>query len=263
MGLFNGMGRVGWTGFGALLVTVCATGCGGGDDKPSGGSADFSALQKKYSSPSGTLSAGDKDAIIAGLNKQSDASGSGITPLGARVPGVVGSGKGPHVLDDAPFTCGTPAQGSTSINCPCTGGGSVAISGSATQDGSSVQSSESFNNCKFTEASTSVVVNGSMTYAMISSPPPAMTIVKENFTETVTPPGETIKLDLDYAEIGDMISYSVDVADGNVLLSVTGAWDSTTDTGSFTVTTKDGTSTCTLSNGAGSCTGPGGSVTFS
>ncbi|MEP7053225.1 MAG: hypothetical protein ABJB12_22875, partial [Pseudomonadota bacterium] len=99
--------------------------------------------------------------------------------------------------------------------------------------------------------------------AIITNPPPQMTIIKENLTETITPPGETIKIDLDYAEIGGMVSYSVDVADGNVLLSATGSWNSTTDTGTFTVTTKDGTSTCTLTNGAGTCTGSGGSVTFS
>ncbi|MEO8901521.1 MAG: hypothetical protein ABI488_07340 [Polyangiaceae bacterium] len=261
MSLFNGTRSVGWTAFGALLVALSATACGGGDDKPSG-SADFGALQKKYASPSGTLSASDKDAIIKGLDQQSDASASGIAPAGARV-GIGGAGKGPHVLDTAPFTCGTPAQGQTSVSCACTGGGTVGISGSASQDGSNVQTSESFNNCKFDEAGSSAVINGSFTSAEISSPPPAMTIIKEAFTETITPPGETIKIDLDYAEIGGMVSYSVDVADGNVVLSAAGNWDSTTDSGSFTVTTKDGTYSCSLTNGAGDCTGSGGSVTFS
>ncbi|MEO7032771.1 MAG: hypothetical protein ABI548_02985 [Polyangiaceae bacterium] len=261
MSLFNGTRGVGWTGVGALLVALSATACGSGDDKPSGGSADFGALQKKYANPSGTLSASDKDAIIKGLDQQSDASSSGIAPLGAHV-GIGGAGKGAHVLDTAPFTCGSSTQGA-SVSCTCNSGGTVAISGSASQDGSSVQESESFNNCKFDEAGSSVVVNGSMTYAEITSPPPAMTIIKESFTETITPPGDTIKLDLDYAEIGGMLSYSVDVADGNVLLSASGNWDSTTDSGSFTVTTKDGTYSCSLTNGAGDCTGSGGSVSFS
>ncbi len=260
MRLFNGGVGVVWSGLGAALIALSAAGCGGDDDKPSGGSsADFGALHEEYAHPSGTLSKDDKDAIIAGLDEQGRA--SEVKPNSAMVGGA--TAPGPHVLQSLPYTCGAAAGGSTTLNCPCTGSGKVEISTSANQDGSSIQFSENFDDCKYTESGSTVVLDGSIDYAQINSPPPVMTIYKEHLTETVTPPGDTVSIDLNYAVINGETSYSVKVGDGNVLIQASGSWNSTTKSGTFTVVTKDGSTSCTLTNGEGSCTGAGGSVDFS
>src|SRR3954467_13703999 len=129
MGLFNGSGRMGWTAFGALLVAVAATGCGG-DDKPSGGSADFGALQKTYASPSGTLHAEDKAALLKALDEES--TGAGFGALSA-MPGVPG---GKKTLGTEPIACG--AATSSGVVCTCEGGGNMTETFAASQGGKSV-----------------------------------------------------------------------------------------------------------------------------
>ncbi len=259
MHLFNG-GMGVWSGLGVALIALGATGCGGGDDKPSGGpSADFSGLHEAYLHPSGTLSKGDKKAIIAGLDGQN--ASSSVQVMSAKLGGS--RGPGAHVLDDAPFACGTPSGGSTTQTCACNGGGTVKIGGSANQDGSGAQSSLTYDDCKYSSGTSSVIVDGTLEYAEISNPPPLMIIYKEHLTETVTPPGDKVSIDLSYALVNGVATYSVDVGDGNVLIQANGSWDSTTKSGSFTVITKDGSTSCKLTNGEGSCTGAGGSVEFS
>jgi hypothetical protein len=261
MGLFNGRVGMGLSGFGGVLIALCATGCGGGDDKPSGSSADFSALQKQYTSPSGTLHATDKAAIIAGLDNANASESSGVGILSARMGGTTAP-PGSHVLAGEPISCPTTGN-SSNINCTCAGGGSVGVSASASQGSSNVSATESYNSCKITEGTTTAEIDGTVKFAIITDPPPMMEIFSGKLTETVTPPGETVTIDMEYALVNGVASYNVQVGDGNVLIQATGTWDSTTDSGSFTVVTKDGTTTCTLTNGAGSCTGAGGSVTFS
>ena len=256
MGLFNGLGNVGWAGFGALLVAVCATGCGGGDDKPSGGSADFGALQKQYSSPTGTLHAEDKSALLKALDNQSAASGLGGL---SAMPGTPG---GQKTLGASPITCGMAT--SSGVVCTCSGGGNLTETFSASQGSMNISGSAKYNACTLTEGTSTIKISGTLNFSDITTPPPALFIYNGTITETITPPGETVTVSINYAMTADgKTEYTVDVSDGNVVIAASGNWDSTTDSGTFTVTTKDGTSTCTLTNGAGSCTGPGGTVTFS
>jgi hypothetical protein len=252
MGLFNGTVGMVWSGFGGLLIAVCATGCGGGDSKPSG--PDFGALQKEYTSPSGTLQAGDKAAIIAALDSQSASGGVGVLSA----PRQNADGPGPHVLATTP-TCSAPtASGET---CTCPGGGSYAVSiGASSANGAT--GTVTYNACnESSDAATSITLSGSVSFD--ESINPMIFIYSGSIDETISPPPQTIHIDLNYALINDMMSFNVKVADGNVLVQESLDWDTTTKSGSFTVVTKDGTTMCTLTDGAGTCTGPGGSVSFS
>jgi hypothetical protein len=254
MGLFNGRVGTALSGFGGLLIAVCATGCGGGgDSKPSG--PDFSTLQKEYTHPSGTLAATDKDAIIAALDSQSASAGAGIL---SAPPGLSNAkGPGPHVLDTTP-TCGTPT--SSGETCTCPGGGSYAVSvGSSSSNGAT--GTVSYKMCNEGTAADAITLTGNVSFDESLSP--MIFIYSGSIDETLSSPPTTLHVDLNYALIGDMLSYNVTVGDGNVLVQASADWDTTTKTGSFTVVTKDGTTMCTLTNGAGSCTGAGGTVTFS
>jgi hypothetical protein len=257
MGLFNGRVGMGLYGFGGVLIALCATGCGGGDDKPSGSSPDFSALQKQYASPSGTLHASDKAAIIAALDSSSATKGA--SPLSAPPQFGSSDGPGPHVLGTGP-TCSTSSQNSICIACP--GGGTLTTNiGSGSAKGAS--GTEVYNQCNYGTTADSLLLNGKVDFVEIIDPPPVTLIYSGSIDESIASPPETLHVDLNYAFIGDMIAYNVKVSDGNVLIEGSANWDTTTQTGSFTVVTKDGTTSCTLTNGAGSCTGTGGTVTFS
>jgi hypothetical protein len=236
-----------------LLIAVCATGCGGGDSKPSG--PDFSALQKQYTMPSGTLAATDKDAIIAALDSQSASAGAGVL---SAPPGLSNSkGPGPHVLDTTPNCGAATAQGAS---CSCPGGGSYSISiGSSSSNGAS--GTIDYQMCNEGTAADGIALTGNVSFD--ESLDPMMFIYSGSIDETISSPPETLHIDLNYALINDMLSYNVTVGDGNVLIQASADWDTTTKSGSFTVVTKDGTTMCTLTNGAGSCTGAGGTVTFS
>lgn len=119
-----------------------------------------------------------------------------------------------------------------------------------------------YNACnESSDAATSITISGSVSFD--ESINPMISIFSGSLDETISPPPQTIHIELNYALVNGMMSFNVKVADGNVLVQESLDWDTTTKSGSFTVVTKDGTTMCTLTDGAGTCTGPGGSVTFS
>lgn len=240
-----------------IAVAGVVVGCGGGGS--SGPSVDFNALHAEYLSPSGALKASDLASVKSGMDKQSTASSiplemnaragirlQSLPSSGVRIQGGTGS-----------VSC---TGGGESETCSCPGGGSFSVDGASNQGGVE-EATIDYSSCIFTEAagtaSATSSISGNMSFADYTTSPPMM-IYSGTLQVTVTPPGTTDSIDLNYALVNGMMTYSIDVASGNVLVQETGSWDSSTDSGSFTLVDKNGTWNCTFTSGTGTCTGPNG-----
>ena len=120
-----------------------------------------------------------------------------------------------------------------------------------------VSATLSYNGCVETSGTVTESISGSISFAEYLTSP-EMIIYAGDLNATVTPPGTTTTIQLNYAIVGSTISYSVEVSNGNVLVSDSGNWNASTNTGSFTVVDHSGTWSCTFTNGTGSCSGPNG-----
>jgi len=242
-----------------IAMTAFVAGCGGGGS--SGPSVDFNALHAEYLSPTGSVKASDLPTVKSAMDKQSAASSIPATlsaRAGIRLQSVPGSG--------VRIQGGTGAVSCTgsgqSENCACPGGGSMSVNGVSDQGGVE-QATIDYSACIFSDTSTgasdTASISGNMSFADYTTSP-VMEIFSGTLQVTVTPPGTTESVDLNYALVNGMMTYSVDISGGNVLVQETGSWDASTDSGSFTLIDKSGTWNCTYTNGTGSCTGPGGTI---
>jgi hypothetical protein len=245
---------------GAIYALACggmltvAAGCGS-SSKSSGPSVDFAALRAKFTSPTGTLGAGDVPKVGDGLSSQQQ---SGSVPVAGQAYRA-----GLHIeapTPTAPWTCpnGGGGTNSSSETCTCSGGGSVSIAASE-QTSTTVEGTVDYNGCTYTEASTTISVNGSVSMD-IEQGPPLLFMYSGTIDEVVTPPGTHVHLNMEFADVGGKITYSVSLASGNVLVQSDGTWDSAMKSGTFTVIDKSTTWQCSLTNGSGTCTGSNGST---
>jgi hypothetical protein len=238
-----------------VALAAWAVGCGGGGGgSASGSSVDVNALRSEYTAPSGTLTRSNLSAVAMALSQ--DQKSAGIpTGFGAHADRAQAAGRGAaQGLSDTLHPQSGP--GSFTYNCP--GGGSLSEQGEGAGNGY-VTATIDYQNCVFTEGSISDTANGTITFAEWQGPP-LLLIYKGSLTVTVTPPGTTTTVYMNYALDNGNIAYSVQVSDGNVIVSVTGSWDATTDSGTFTATDKTGTWSCTFTNGSGTCTGTAGMI---
>jgi len=217
----------------SLAIVGCIWGCGSGSP-----STDFDALHALYTSPTGTLGSPADVKSATSQFSTSERQGGGL-PLGAQ--------------SLHPSTAGIRPQDVT-VNVSCPGGGSLneTIASSSSTGG---QASIDYSNCVYDSGSISDTINGTMSYAEYTSP--AMELFSGSLTVTATPPGTTETVNLNFALVDGVMTFSVSVADGTVLVSEDGSWDPTTDTGMLTITDRTATWTCTLDHGKGSCVSPG------
>jgi hypothetical protein len=224
-----------------LAVLGWAFGCGSSNSS-GGGSANFSALYTQYTAPTGKLAKTD----LGGVGKAftADQTQKSIPVGGASLaPGRLTS------------QGGLKAQGITETES-CTDGGNFAIDiGSIVVANSEEAATITYNSCSYSPGES---VSGTLSFAEWSSP-------KEVFiydgSLTVTDGSMTDTVNLDYALINGTISWSVDVASGNVLVSESGDWNIANDTGTLTITDSQGTWNCTWTTTQATCTGPGGTIT--
>lgn len=237
-----------------LAVAAFAAGCGSSGSGSSGPSADFAALHQEYASPSAHFQASDVKAVEKALAQQSQ-SASVPTTMSAK-------GSSLHIEGTGGTSC---TGGSGGVSCSCPGGGSFDETGVSDQGGV-VQATVDYDACvEITSTSDTVSISGTLSFADYAAAGASseMIIYSGTLTETVTPPGSTTTIDLDFALVNGVMTYAVDVSGGNVLVQASGSWDPSTDSGSFTVIDQSGTWQCQLTNGSGTCTGPGGSFSVS
>jgi hypothetical protein len=243
-----------------IVVTGFAAGCGGGGGS-GGPSVDFDALHAQYLSPTGSVKGADLSTVKGALDKQSTASSipvemnaragirlQAVPASGVRIQGGTGS-----------VAC---SGGGESESCTCPGGGSFSVSGASDQGGVE-EATVDYSSCIFSDSSSAGTatdsISGDISFADYTTSP-TMLIYSGTLQVTLTPPGTTESVDLNYALVNGMMTYSVDISSGNVLVQETGTWDSSTDSGSFTLVDKSGSWSCTFTNGTGTCTGPGGTI---
>jgi hypothetical protein len=236
-----------------IVMTALAVGCGGGGGGSGSTPVDFTALHAAYASPTGKLGAADVGAVATSLDKQSQTAGVPVT-MSAKV-GLQGLPGSSLRLQNGGANCG---ESGGDVSCTCPGGGSFAESGVSSQGGV-VQATIDYSSCVYDDSGSSnaVSISGSLSFADYSSSPPMM-IYSGTIDETVTPPGTTETIDMNFALLDGVITYDVSISSGNVLVQDSGSWDPSTDTGSFTVIDQSGSWSCQLTNGAGTCTGSGG-----
>jgi hypothetical protein len=243
----------------ALVAAGVAWGCGGGGSsgEPGGGpgsgpSTDFAALHSEYASPTGHFQAGDFAAVAGALAQNQQTSG---VPVAASAKVNLGDpGSGTTIQNNPTVTC-APSGGAVVCNCPVSGTITETV---ASNSGGGGVATLTYTSCVFSSSSSgSVSLDGTLSFENFTTPPP-MTIYSGSLSETVTPPGTVTTINLNYALINGVISYTVTVASGTVLVSDTGSWNPSTKSGSFTVSDSSATWNCSLTNGSGTCTGPGG-----
>lgn len=246
---------------GAVIVASlwgCGGGSGGGQGS-NGPNVDFGALHQQYAAPSGHLQSSDMPDVMKALSSDQVASAVPVTQSVEHLHlGNVGSGV---TIQNLPPQC-SGTQGN--VSCACPGGGSFSETGGSSGAGGT-EASLDFSSCVFTDTSSSTTyeVNGTLSFDDVTSPPPAMLIYSGSFTETVTPPGTTDNVNLNYALINGQVTFNASVSSGgNVLIQESGSWDVSTETGSFTVVDSAGTWNCSATNGHGSCSGPNGTQSF-
>jgi hypothetical protein len=221
----NKMGRI--QGVVGLAVLGWAFGCG----SSSGGSADFTALYAQYTKPTGTLAKSDLSSVTSALNK--DETQKSIPVSGASL----GFGRGLRTQD---------------ITENCTDGGSFDI-GSLSSSSTGEEATITYSSCSYAAGES---VSGTISFAEWTSPEE---ILIYSGTLDVTAGGKTDDVTLDFALVNGDYSWSVTLGSGgNVLVSESGSWDTSTSSGMFTVTDSTTTWTCTWNNGTGSCTGADG-----
>ena len=201
-----------------------------------------------------------RSAVEKALAQQSQSASIPMT-MSAKVSLQAASGSSLHI-EGGGTTCN---GGNGGVSCSCPGGGSFDETGVSDQGGV-VQATIDYDAC-VEDASTSgsVSISGTLSFAdyAAAAPNPEMIIYSGTLEETVTPPTTTTTINLDFALVNGVMTYSVDVSGGNVLVQESGSWDQSTDSGSFTVIDQGGTWQCQLTNGSGTCTGPGGSFSVS
>jgi hypothetical protein len=235
---------------GAALASFAA-GCGGGGGGSGGAGepVDFGALHAQYTSPTGKLRAGDVISVANAFAKDQQTATPPLTAMSARA-GLKLDGTGQPMCSGA---------GGGNVSCSCPGGGSFSETGVSSQGGV-VEATVDYQACVFTQSGgETLTLNGSVSFADYAQQNPTMLIYSGTVEETITPPGTTDSITMNFAMINGVITYDVSLSDGgNVLVQDSGSWDASTDTGSFTVIDSSGTWTCNITNGAGSCSGPNG-----
>ena len=239
-----------------LAIAACAAGCGGGNGGGGSGEAvDFSALHAEYAAPSGALTGPDIAAVARALSRAQQTAG---VPMGASARVRIAPVGGASSPQSAPEGTLRPQGGSGSFSYACPGGGNITETASSAENGY-VSATLQYDACAFQETGGGATASGTISFADYQGPP-LMLIYKGELAVTITPPGTTEQIDMNYALVNGQLTYSVELSSGNVLVSAAGSWDPATDSGSFTVIDKSGTWSCTYANGSGSCTGPGGTV---
>jgi hypothetical protein len=242
------------------VIAASLLACGGGGSQGTGGSnVDFNALHTQYSAPSGRMQASDVPAVMKTLASDEASAAVPVTQSLDRLR--LGSASDVTIQNNPPPQCSSSQGG---VSCACPGGGSFSETG-ASSTSSGTTATIDYSSCQFTNSSSNqtYTIDGTLSFADYTSPPPAMLIYSGSLTETITPPGTQTDINLNFALVNGQATYSATVSSGgNVLISENGSWDSSTETGSFTVTDSQGTWSCTATNGHGSCTGPSGTETF-
>jgi hypothetical protein len=237
-------------------VAAYATACGSsGGSKGASSQANLAELRSQYTAPSGTLGSADIASVAQALSQeQAQTARIPVVPTSAPLHATA---VGSLSLENSPMVSCTGGQGSETCTCP--GGGSFSESGFSSSNNVAL-ATVNYNACVFGETgNTTESTSGSISFADYQTQPP-MVIYSGTLDETVTPPGTTTQINMNYALVNGVVTYNVEISSGNVLVSESGSWDSSTESGSFTVTDKSGKWSCSVTNGAGSCTGANGKV---
>jgi hypothetical protein len=256
------MKTIGLTVLAAVLAT---TGCSSSDDAPAGSAGgnrapDLAALEAKLTTATGTFDAEQGASIRDALSRQSRAVRQNALPVaGATSSSTRSLGQlSPadlHTLDNGP-SCPSLGTEGGSQTCPCSYGGTTTVDASPFvygPGGRFDESSTAYANACGTSADR--IVDG-IAYVHIKSPP-LVAIVSLHF---VVSGKESARVDVDYLRKDGVTTYSVDVADGQVLVSIKGTWDDSTETGAYVVIDKNETWTCNLTQGKGECTSTSGAT---
>jgi hypothetical protein len=207
---------------------------------------NFTSLRAEYTSPTGTLGSTDIATVAAALSKAEQTQ---------NIPTMSGSRRGPQRPLSPTSVC---TESATGASCACSGGGTYSVSVASAQ-ANDVEETIAYNQCDFAnDANATETIDGTLQFEDASNGSQSVIIYAGTIDETLTPPGTTTQIDLNFAEINGMLAYDVTISSGNVLVSENGNWDPSTDSGSFTVTDKSGTWTCTVTDDVGSCTGSSG-----
>src|ERR1700742_120541 len=165
---------------GALFTAACGSDDGGGP------SADLGKLRDEYTKPTGTLKAADMKGVIKSLNESAGASSLGA--LSERTPTSAPAGL--HPEGSSTPTC---AQSGSGVSCTCPNGGSYDITEVGSSGGQNVSGTMNYPHCDLVgdlslpDGSTeSEVIDGTVSFALYNSPPPATYIYSGKITETIT-----------------------------------------------------------------------------
>jgi hypothetical protein len=256
------------------IVTLGLVGALVGCSSSSGGSSydfgpepDYTAIRAIYDHPTGTFAAGSETTIFGAYTQQQQA-GDNYGSVGSlQSGGTTTQSVGLHILGGSGATDFCPAisqGGSGSCSCPAGGTLYYDLSGLASlqqQSGAiNATAKVAFAGCGVN----TVTVNGHEFLHVESavSPPTAQSLFEVLDAHlTATPPPLSIDMDLFYDQGKWWVS--VNVNDGQVVVSGDGTWDGTTGSGTISVKDKSDTWSCTATNGHGTCTsGSGQTRTF-
>jgi hypothetical protein len=255
--------------FAGWLIVGCSS--GGSKADPYGPPPDFTTIQSRFESPTGTFAKGSESSVFDGFSQQTQnpSSSFGIGGVGASTSA---SGSSPtiksqalHILGGNTTSSFCPSladglkAGQDSGSCSCPDGGSLLweIDG-LEQSKQSVQNGGPINvlakvramQCTYQNES----VDGTEFAEMKSSGAPSASDLLVLFDMHLVATGAvSLKLDADFVYDNGQYWFSVTVNDGNVVVG-SESYDSATKTGTVIVRDRNDTWTCTLTNGTGTCT---------
>jgi hypothetical protein len=254
--------------FAGLLVVGCSS--GGSTADPYGPTPDFTAIQSRFDSPTGTFAKGSESSVFDGFvqQTQNQSSSFGIGGVGTSTSSggtTTIKSQALHILGGNTTSSFCPSlasglnAGQDSGSCACPSGGSLLweIDG-LEQSKASAQNGGPVNVIAKVRAMQCSVQNETVEgteFAEIKSSgaPSASDLLMLLDVHLVATGAVSLKLDADFEYNNGQFWFSVTVNDGNVVVG-SESYNSTTKTGTIIVRDRNDTWTCTLANGTGTCT---------
>jgi hypothetical protein len=258
-----------------VLVGSLAVGCSSsGSSDPYGATPDFTAIQSRFDTPTGTFAKGSENSVFGGYAQQmQNQSSSGIGSIGIGGVGASSSSGAGTIQAQALHVLGggiagrfcaalslSLSAGQASGSCSCPSGGAIQweLDG-LEQSKASVESGGPVDVVAKVRAAQCAVeteaVDGTEFAEMKSAGAPSandlLMLLDVHLVATGT---VALKVDADFEYVNGLSWASVSVNDGNVVVG-SGSYNAATRTGTLVVRDRSDNWTCTLVNGTGTCTG--------
>jgi hypothetical protein len=259
-----------------VLVGSLVVGCSSGNSSadPYGAAPDFTAIQSRFASPTGTFAKGSESSVFDGFAQQAknQSSSFGIGGLGTSTSGGSDNGaplksQALHLLGGNTTSSFCPqlasgiGNGQDSGSCSCPGGGNLIweVDGLEQAKQSSGGPINVIAKVRATQCTFQNETVDGTEFAQVKSSgtPNANDMFMLLDVHLVGTGAVSLKLDADFEYQNGQFWFSVTVNDGNVVVG-SESYSSATKNGTIIVRDRDDTWTCTLTNGTGTCTSKSG-----